>query len=706
MIFLSWRKNNLHVLTPTYKELKKRGINVVCAQRKWTPLMDSLKDHGTLLEQCFQCRLYIYCHDTDQPPSPPRSRRLPAYPMFISQRTDEAWPAVHILLTGQTLGTYSHAHWIKKPTTVIQGYRCHGCNYRFSRRDTLAKHTCQKNKKKLYYPGGPHKRTLFLWEQLADEGIICPKPPPKAKHFICWKVQADTVESGRLISIAATTNVPDSFLDKRIVRSPFWTSRRNPKSIFSRFYSWATTLQHRQAQWWEKQTRHIRLQISDHPSLKEELLLKLRSYGEKLPCIAFHAGSFDLKVTSQYWIEATTEGKTPLFQPHVIINRGSYKSVLTKDGIQFLDLAQYVSSDLLTLDDLFKAHQGQGTGHIFPTKAFALWDEFCNLQPTLSGEFCRLCLDPLNLAPSLDIKDFHEWVRAHKYLKLERILEDQSRSDVERMLPIIAKMDSDFSEIDPMLEIFRGNISLPNISRILGYKSASLHGGTFYLPRGDKEGELVEERLRSNLVGGPSIIYKQIVDNSRVLTYDANSLYAWAMCQEMPVGRCLFEFTPNGKMKQYGGQQASISERAWIQMMQKQCNETIATCDNTPTCRMRVIGKSGSKYIADGVILGSKKVFEFLGDYWHARNEKVKGKTEKKLKDLEDAGYQVNYIWEKDFMKLPGARDELKKVQKEVYPSMALEYTMGKRNAIRIMMSEPKVFTKRLMAPFKRDPTC
>ena len=28
--------------------------------------------------------------------------------------------------------------------------------------------------------------------------------------------------------------------------------------------------------------------------------------------------------------------------------------------------------------------------------------------------------------------------------------------------------------------------------------------------------------------------------------------------------------------------------------------------------------------------------------------------TKKKLKDLQDAGYQVEYIWEKDFMKLPG----------------------------------------------------
>ena len=45
---------------------------------------------------------------------------------------------------------------------------------------------------------------------------------------------------------------------------------------------------------------------------------------------------------------------------------------------------------------------------------------------------------------------------------------------------------------------------------------------------------------------GPSVVFDRVVDDRKVLTFDANSLYEWALSQDMPVGRHLFKLDENG----------------------------------------------------------------------------------------------------------------------------------------------------------------
>lgn len=161
----------------------------------------------------------------------------------------------------------------------------------------------------LYYPGGPHKRPLLLWEELADEGITIPQNPPKANHYVTWKIYTDTSESGNLIAIDASTNAPESFLSKGVKRSPFWHSMsQNPADVFRKFYNWLLILQEKQATWWRQKARDIKLQISTHPYRAKELNDKLTAYGEQLPCLGFNCRSFDLKATSEFWCEVTQAG--------------------------------------------------------------------------------------------------------------------------------------------------------------------------------------------------------------------------------------------------------------------------------------------------------------------------------------------------------------------------------------------------------------
>ena len=216
------------------------------------------------------------------------------------------------------------------------------------------------------------------------------------------------------------------------------------------------------------------------------------------------------------------------------------------------------------------------------------------------------------------------------------------------------------------LELFRGNISLPNVARYLGYKTAESQGHAFYLPKGADEGRHVEGTLRRNMAGGPSVVFDRVVDDRKVLTYDANSLYAWAMSQDMPVGRHLFELDENG-LRVLGRRQCSLGERSWIQSLRDQ-GIRVDTADELPTRRMRVRGASGRSYIPDGINRQTRTVYEFLGDHWHGGENRQA--TEDKIRDMEEAGWRVVTMWESEWSR----PDRLDQAAAAHYPPYVYQY--------------------------------
>ena len=140
-----------------------------------------------------------------------------------------------------------------------------------------------------------------------------------------------------------------------------------------------------------------------------------------------------------------------------------------------------------------------------------LEDEWC-----VNGEQQRLWTDvDVDLPTGVTgVEKFHKWVNEHKDMSLLKILQRYNIRDVCMMVPIIDQMNRDFNNMDPMLELFRGNVSLPNISRLLGYKSCK--DTLFFLPKGKKEGEHIDKLFRDNLAGGPSMIYNRIIEDRKV----------------------------------------------------------------------------------------------------------------------------------------------------------------------------------------------
>ena len=294
---------------------------------------------------------------------------------------------------------------------------------------------------------------------------------------------------------------------------------------------------------------------------------------------------------------------------------------------------------------------------------------------------------------STGIENFHHlFIKSFRKLgcaNMEEYLLHYNNVDVEIMHPIIDKMRSKWSELEPNITMFRDTVSLPNMSRKMGFMEAEAEGGVFFLAKGEKEGEKVERMIRRNLGGGPSVIYSRelahgetILGNGKpvkkVQTWDVTSLYPYGMCQVLPCGDVMYLYEPNNKdgkwsLNELGKTKDSAIEKIWISVCEE-IHGHILTRSNTGQSQ-RV-----GPYIADGLLDMSKDtpqtnfirsaglkgvVYEFLGDYWHGSPELIekyesKGKKTDKLKErltrtlkklfaLSVMGYAVVISWEKPF---------------------------------------------------------
>jgi hypothetical protein len=168
----------------------------------------------------------------------------------------------------------------------------------------------------------------------------------------------------------------------------------------------------------------------------------------------------------------------------------------------------------------------------------------------------------------------------------------------------------------------------------------------------------VEQTIQRNMTGGPAIVWDRVVNDRKVLTYDANSLYGWAMSQDLPVGRNLFELDEEGH-RVLGKRKGSLGERSWIASLRAQGIQ-VSTADELPTKRIRVKGASGASYIPDGVDRPNRTVYEYFGDHWHDDEG-----AQARVQDLEKAGWRVVVMWERNW----ATPDRLDAAAKEYYPA-------------------------------------
>ena len=163
------------------------------------------------------------------------------------------------------------------------------------------------------------------------------------------------------------------------------------------------------------------------------------------------------------------------------------------------------------------------------------------------------------------------------YAKLQSIWKEKNMNTLRDFLQYYAKLDvgpmvqgvENYQEFffERALDVFKDYISVPGLARKMLYECGLKNGAFFSLF--DKYDADLYESFMNNMTGGPSIIFTRrhkVVETlirgrrdkpcQSVFGYDANSLYLYAICQDMPTGRYIrrksaHAFRPENHAKRY-----------------------------------------------------------------------------------------------------------------------------------------------------------
>ena len=215
--------------------------------------------------------------------------------------------------------------------------------------------------------------------------------------------------------------------------------------------------------------------------------------------------------------------------------------------LQFLDIRSYLAPNY-SYDEFIKAYKCKLEKGFFPYDWFNNYDKLnYNELPQHKDFFNRLknknitddeyniCINAWNNNKMKTFKDFLEWY---------------NNLDVLPFIEAVEKMKTFYK--DKKLDLFKDGVSLPGL--VLKYLMKSTDSDFYLFDEKDKINNEEQKRnnlfylLKDSIVGGPSIIfnryheaYKTKIRNGqklckKIIGYDANALYLWAISQEMPTG--------------------------------------------------------------------------------------------------------------------------------------------------------------------------
>ncbi|KAK3085829.1 hypothetical protein FSP39_009262 [Pinctada imbricata] len=254
-----------------------------------------------------------------------------------------------------------------------------------------------------------------------------------------------------------------------------------------------------------------------------------------------------------------------------------------------------------------------------------------------------------------------------------------NNQDVGPFVKAVEKLQTFYFERG--IDVFKESMSVPGVARQMLFKSSEQMGAVFAL-FGEPDKDLFQT-VKNNIIGGPSIIFNRYAKVGetflrgrpdkpckKIVGYDANALYLWALNQEMPTGPFIRrrrdkEFAPESRDKY-------MSAYYWMDWLREMTGQNIKHKMNYG--REKRVGP----YPVDGFCSDTDTIFQFHGCYFHGHDcyitKSIKNKEwrERRLEKLEktqattaflrDQGYDVTEMWECEFRQLKKNSSSLKKL--------------------------------------------
>ena len=547
----------------------------------------------------------------------------------------------------------SHYSYIQDIGKYCHSYRCRKCGDSLWKRPwELHRHesTCEAGVNRIY-KGGVYRPPSSVFERLDDEGVVVSDslrfyPYRATFDFECFftgdNLPADTdhvqwVARHVPLSVSVASNVPgyepslcfvtDGDADKLVGCMMTRLNTISDAAFASLLPLYADVLADLDARKyaWEEEAEEEEEAEGGGNNPYKTLIGQLLGWLRQLPVVGFNSGKYDLNVVKKFFIPLLIHNNA------AVIKRQNTFMCFSTTNLKFLDVTQYLAPGV-SYDKYLKAYGCELQKGHFP---YEYMDDLHKLEdrvlPPQSAFFSRLKNEGIS---NDDYARCQAVWRDNGMETLREYLIWYNNRDVTPFLDAIAKQFAFYRDRD--IDMFKDGISVPGLSLL--YLFSNLPKDTFFTVFNNTNKD-AHKLVKDNIVGGPAIIFHRYHEKGitkirggselcrKIVGYDANALYLWALMQDMPTGWYVRRREENG----FRPQQAQPYGQMAIQWLTRESERTGLSIRHQANGREKRIGKLP----VDGWCAQTHTAYQFHGCYFHGcpkchqpeETNKLNGKT-------------------------------------------------------------------------------
>ena len=594
-----------------------------------------------------------------------------------------------------------HLSFIANMKTYSKKYQCPSCERCFPSSWRCLQHSRRcSSKTKFVYPGGFHHQNPTIFELLDEYGIHTDEDMRYFQNFIVFDFEAvlcpqDDDRAGKLkweaehqpISVSVCSNV-EGFQEPRCFVDP--DCETLIQEMLEYMQEIAETSHHIACEKWEDVSVALQEQIATWEREDEQvgriMLSALRKlersfngYCEQIPVLGFNSSNYDLNLVKKH---IATQLRLYDSDGLTIKKNNSY-TCISNSTFKFLDISNYLAAGT-SYSAFLKAYGVEESKGHFPYQYLTDPSKLDETELPPIEAFHNTLKDT-----ALSKEDYlycqQVW-RSHNMQSMRDFLIWYNNLDVGPFVKAVEKLQEFYFEKN--IDIFKVAMTVPGIARQMLFKASKESGASFAL-FADRDKDLFKT-VKNNIIGGPSIIFKRhakagetlVRDNAtkpcgRIVGYDANALYLWALNQNMPTGTYVRRLKENDFRPEARDKYASAYH--WMDWLTETTEYNIRHKLNYG--RERRIGP----YPVDGFCSNTSVLFNFHGCYHHSHLcEVTKNVKDKKWHDnresnyqrtlnigefIRERGYTLVEIWECQFNALKKSKQSLRDVIDEKSPT-------------------------------------
>ena len=531
----------------------------------------------------------------------------------------------------------THFSYIKDINTYCHSWRCRNCEtslwkspYHLHRHES----TCEAGVNRIY-KGGVYQPPSSIFQRLDDEGITVPEalrfyPFRATFDFECFfdrnNVPADSDKVHWIarhvpLSVSLASNVPglepaqcyvtDGDSDKLVADMMSHLHAVSDAAFASLLPLYADVLADLDARKyaWEEDIKEAEEEEVEggRNNPYKTLIGQLLGWLRQLPVIGFNSGKYDLNMIKRSFVPLLISNNA------AVIKRQNTFMCLSTTNLKFLDVTQYLAPGV-SYDKYLKAYGCDLQKGHFP---YEYMDGIGKLEdrvlPPQSAFFSQLKNEGISDA---DYARCQAVWHDNQMKTLREYLIWYNNRDVTPFLDAIAKQFAFYRDRD--IDMFKDGISVPGLSLL--YLFNNLPPKTFFTVFNQTNSDL-HKLVKDNIVGGPAIIFHRYHEKGitkirggselcrKIVGYDANALYLWALMQDMPTGWYVRRREENG----FRPQQAQPYGQMAIQWLTRESDRTGCTIRHQGNGREKRVGK----LLVDGWCAKTRTAYQFHGCYFH-----------------------------------------------------------------------------------------